>query len=172
MGQCRMARGRLRTRLRGPITADDRAGSWKSLLEVVVVEAVVLVEGLLYPLRHPGYGLGPQVHAATVVPGAEDVLPPRARFFGEVLAVVGAARLLSEQGAAQDGLRRDQHGAQVEDVLEPPTRAIRGGAGALESIGPLLEATKALDSLAQPISGRSEERRVGKECRSRWSPDH
>ena len=23
-----------------------------------------------------------------------------------------------------------------------------------------------------PIDGRSEERRVGKECRSRWSPDH
>ena len=24
----------------------------------------------------------------------------------------------------------------------------------------------------RPVSGRSEERRVGKECRSRWSPDH
>src|SRR5437762_7162342 len=24
----------------------------------------------------------------------------------------------------------------------------------------------------QPLSNRSEERRVGKECRSRWSPDH
>src|SRR3712207_4051052 len=153
MGQFRMARGRLRTRHRGPITSDDRAGSRKSLLEVVVVEAVVLVEGLLYPRRHRGHGLGPQVHAATVVPGAEDVLAPRVRFFGEVLAVVGAARLLSEQGAAHDGLRHDQHGAQVEGALEPPTRANRGGAGALESVGPLLEATKALDPLAQPLSG-------------------
>ena len=26
--------------------------------------------------------------------------------------------------------------------------------------------------LIQGLSGRSEERRVGKECRSRWSPDH
>ena len=32
---------------------------------------------------------------------------------------------------------------------------------------------KALDMLeAGPIVGRSEERRVGKECRSRWSPYH
>ena len=119
----------------------------------MIIEAVVLVEGLLYPLRHPGHRLGPQVHAATVVTGAEYVIPPRVRFFREVLAVVGAARLLSEQGAAHDGLRRDQHGAQVEGALEPPTRAIRGGAGALESVGPLLEATKALDPLAQPLSG-------------------
>src|SRR3546814_12208921 len=32
------------------------------------------------------------------------------------------------------------------------------------------------DNLSQPVSGRSEERRVGKECvskcRSRWGPDH
>ena len=26
--------------------------------------------------------------------------------------------------------------------------------------------------LQSPASGRSEERRVGKECRSRWSPEH
>src|SRR5256885_3722346 len=30
----------------------------------------------------------------------------------------------------------------------------------------------ALDFLYQPARGRSEERRVGKECRSRWSPYH
>ena len=28
------------------------------------------------------------------------------------------------------------------------------------------------DALENYGSGRSEERRVGKECRSRWSPDH
>ena len=27
-------------------------------------------------------------------------------------------------------------------------------------------------ALAAPVAGRSEERRVGKECRSRWSPYH
>ena len=29
-----------------------------------------------------------------------------------------------------------------------------------------------LDGTDQPITTRSEERRVGKECRSRWSPYH
>ena len=29
-----------------------------------------------------------------------------------------------------------------------------------------------VDKITQPIQGRSEERRVGKECRSRWSPYH
>ena len=28
------------------------------------------------------------------------------------------------------------------------------------------------ESLSHPVYGRSEERRVGKECRSRWSPYH
>ena len=27
-------------------------------------------------------------------------------------------------------------------------------------------------AMAKGLSARSEERRVGKECRSRWSPDH
>src|SRR5216684_2466744 len=32
--------------------------------------------------------------------------------------------------------------------------------------------TKAFSKLARPSRKRSEERRVGKECRSRWSPYH
>jgi hypothetical protein len=86
-------------------------GSERVLLEVVVVETLVLVEGLLYLRRHFGHRLGPQVHpAAAVVPSAEDVLPPRFRLLGEVLAVVGAARLLSEQGLRVKGMRfRDAH---------------------------------------------------------------
>src|SRR5687767_1557789 len=62
-----------------------------SLLQVVVVEAVVLVEGLAYLRRHLAHGLGPQVHIAPFVPGAEDVLLPPVRLLGEVLAVVGTA---------------------------------------------------------------------------------
>ena len=34
------------------------------------------------------------------------------------------------------------------------------------------EAIKILEALAQNGQSRSEERRVGKECRSRWSPYH
>src|ERR1051326_6540976 len=34
------------------------------------------------------------------------------------------------------------------------------------------ETLKATLTLDDPTTGRSEERRVGKECRSRWSPEH
>ena len=37
---------------------------------------------------------------------------------------------------------------------------------------PLTEIIKVRCSHLGHISGRSEERRVGKECRSRWSPEH
>ena len=39
------------------------------------------------------------------------------------------------------------------------------------SLNGVAEIDKALDLLAKS-SARSEERRVGKECRSRWSPYH
>ena len=35
-----------------------------------------------------------------------------------------------------------------------------------------IDAEKAFDKLQHPFMIRSEERRVGKECRSRWSPYH
>ena len=42
--------------------------------------------------------------------------------------------------------------------------------------GPAIEGpapvTSTALSLAAPVTNRSEERRVGKECRSRWSPYH
>src|SRR5256885_6316153 len=38
--------------------------------------------------------------------------------------------------------------------------------------GPKLVGTGAVGSAVQGVSVRSEERRVGKECRSRWSPYH
>ena len=44
-----------------------------------------------------------------------------------------------------------------------------GGAVATTMITGTLASRK---GLAKPIGSRSEERRVGKECRSRWSPYH
>ena len=35
-----------------------------------------------------------------------------------------------------------------------------------------IESVKAVSDLYSPVSGRSDERRVGKECRSPWSPYH
>src|SRR5689334_25244693 len=51
-----------------------------------------------------------------------------------------------------------------EDVITTFSPGIRG-------IGQLQSAVRALATLAQEYGARSEERRVGKECRSRWSPD-
>ena len=45
----------------------------------------------------------------------------------------------------------------------------------LASVTPLVDAAKigvGAENCADKESGRSEERRVGKECRSRWSPYH
>src|SRR3712207_8304314 len=50
--------------------------------------------------------------------------------------------------------------------LHPARRGDRGGRGGVGAHG---------DGVRQPVQvdgGRSEERRVGKECRSRWSPYH
>ena len=48
----------------------------------------------------------------------------------------------------------------------------RVGWVALVILGALTAAALAIDTLASVIGARSEERRVGKECRSRWSPYH
>ena len=39
-------------------------------------------------------------------------------------------------------------------------------------LGPTVKALVPLVGLKNPVWSRSEERRVGKECRSRWSPYH
>src|SRR3712207_1626113 len=46
------------------------------------------------------------------------------------------------------------------------------GARAAEEVVFVRGATEAINLVAQSWGGRSEERRVGKECRSRWSPYH
>src|SRR4051794_41674795 len=56
----------------------------------------------------------------------------------------------------------------VEDLLGHAAERLEGGDVAAEHGGEVL-----LSNEAGPHhSARSEERRVGKECRSRWSPDH
>ena len=62
---------------------------------------------------------------------------------------------------------RDDHGGRLENVTCQ-------GAGDIDLQGPLkgdLEALRQRIAKAKPET-RSEERRVGKECRSRWSPYH
>src|SRR5256885_12578382 len=54
-------------------------------------------------------------------------------------------------------------------------RALRRRAGGLRVAtveGPTTPVVEVSDALAVAVEHRSEERRVGKECRSRWSPYH
>ena len=71
-----------------------------------------------------------------------------------------------------DRRAREQSGRQARAVplgagkrLEPRTRALRGTYATPRS-------ARAAPRSARATDDRSEERRVGKECRSRWSPYH
>ena len=54
----------------------------------------------------------------------------------------------------------------ADDELRYPT------SGELKSIKEFLSTGERRLQIAQTLSERSEERRGGNECRSRWSPDH
>src|SRR3712207_9252827 len=91
-----------------------------------------------------------------------------------------------EQRATQAGTHYRTDRNRLKDLPEPP--AEHGGNNLLDSLEPPAEHAKITSRLCQnhlpdtPESPagearttsqtRSEERRVGKECRSRWSPYH
>src|SRR2546430_17646993 len=77
----------------------------------------------------------------------------------------GVASGLARVVAALDEVTRRTPGYTVRIALE-------NTAGAGHSIGRTFEELGALLARAARPERRSEERRVGKECRSRWSPDH
>src|SRR3989441_11902405 len=67
--------------------------------------------------------------------------------------------------------RRPLRGRTI--VLDPghPPLGAKGPTGLWEPVATLAVASKA-KTLLEQAGARSEERRVGKECRSRWSPYH
>ena len=65
-----------------------------------------------------------------------------------------------------EGEAEESSGAAVEDSALPESENVEDGFDSLFGTDDSPE----ID--AEPTSDRSEERRVGKECRSRWSPDH
>src|SRR6266496_5172801 len=64
---------------------------------------------------------------------------------------------------AEDGIR-DLYVTGVQTCALPISRESRAALAGGRTLVPL--------HLELPAGGRSEERRVGKECRSRWSPYH
>ena len=82
-------------------------------------------------------------------------------FIDELHTIIGA-------GGAEGAL-------DASNILKPSLS--RGeiqliGATTLEEYRKYIEKDAALERRFQPVKVRSEERRVGKECRSRWSPYH
>src|SRR5574341_1705670 len=61
-------------------------------------------------------------------------------------------------------------GLTADDFLDLRDRAVWTALGALVEHGQPIDITTLCDALDRMGLGRSEERRVGKECRSRWSP--
>src|SRR2546425_10692013 len=80
-----------------------------------------------------------------------------------------SARLLRSLGLLADGL--DVVPVGVEDEGRVIVRTVvLADSGA--SVVPSIRAERRLVEAIHPGAIRSEERRVGKECRSRWSPYH
>ena len=57
-------------------------------------------------------------------------------------------------------------------LTEPIRFYVKKGKKALEEAGMIVEQVEITQLPKEEISSRSEERRVGTECRSRWSPYH
>src|SRR5436309_13058405 len=69
---------------------------------------------------------------------------------------------------AEDGIR-DFHVTGVQTCALPISPTWRGAASRSGSLS-RLHSARMSDRAASASAARSEERRVGKECRSRWSP--
>src|SRR5476649_1015286 len=76
----------------------------------------------------------------------------------------------------QAGLRRGRHVPRARRIVEERLQHLEVGVDSSGAPGPGSPDRPASASTAAPEAsmalGRSEERRVGKECRSRWSPYH
>src|SRR6266540_472260 len=112
---------------------------------VVTVVAAVLVAGAL--------GVGGAFVASRTGQRAPATLPALQAADGQAASTSGAASAQGTPAAPLPGQRARAPGGGAEpDVVPPQVRyQVRG---------------------ELPELGRSEERRVGKECRSRWSPYH
>ena len=68
--------------------------------------------------------------------------------------------------------RSDAPGSDKRDALDPATTALVRVAAALAEGKVAVLRDRFVAARAARVPDRSEERRVGKECRSRWSPYH
>src|SRR3712207_2089663 len=128
-----------------------RSAPWTAADAVLVDEVAGLVE------RTTGYG-------HVVVDEAQDLSPMQCRAIARRLAtgsltVLGDLAQATSPWSAADWGRTLAGLGRPDTAVQPLTRGYRVPGEVLEYANRLL-----------PAIARSEERRVGKECRSRWSP--
>src|SRR5438034_10236313 len=83
---------------------------------------------------------------------------------GKSVTALSLLRLIRPPGRIEPGSRILFEGRDLTTVDEKAMRAVRGARIAMVFQEPM--------TALNPVFTRSEERRVGKECRSRWSPYH
>ena len=116
-----------------------------------------------------GVGIGPAPDTVAYGDGGSDTL-------GNVARAVGGLRLpnLERLGLGRcrpiPGLSPAVRPAAAHGVALPRSQGKDSTTGHWEICGVLLD--QAFRTYPQGFPERSEERRVGKECRSRWSPYH
>src|SRR2546422_9095375 len=96
---------------------------------------------------------------------------------GKTALVTGASRGIGRATAlalAKAGAQVVVHYGRGSNEAEAVAAEIRKAGGRADAVGADLSAPDGAHKLARQVRAvvRSEERRVGKECRSRWSPDH
>src|SRR4030066_299476 len=81
--------------------------------------------------------------------------------------LIGGVAVINVGAATETEMKEKK--ARVEDALNATRAAVEEGIVPGGGVA-LLRCIKAVSEIK--LEGRSEERRVGKECRSRWSPSH
>ena len=102
---------------------------------------------------------------------AVELLFSAARTDGDKLVIsLDDAKTVTQRSA----MRYDRDGDEHYDALSALMKSLRGSDAdaALHYLARLLEAGDLVGACRRILCSRSEERRVGQECRSRWSPDH
>src|SRR5437899_6032135 len=82
-----------------------------------------------------------------------------------------AAAIVHQISAARAGRDEIVIAFAVEEIISALAEELVAAAGRFDAVGAEI-AVDVIDGIVLAGVGRSEERRVGKECRSRWSPDH
>src|SRR5256885_15240344 len=166
-------------RLRKPVASTTALTQRKRVLTVAIVVALAIAGALAYLLAGCGGGSSAtppppppvpfQALTATEVTNIATAAAASVSTDALVIAVVdrqGKVLVVFHKAGAPIGALSLGNFSMMENADDVAVELARTGAFFSNNQAPLTSRT------VRFISGRSEERRVGKECRSRWSPYH